>query len=88
MSGNRSRRTVLTSPLVRRAGKRSGRLRLWAYGYADLALLFGMSEGAVRTAAYEGRFDPASLASIFEYAARLREKAGRKTARLLHREKP
>ncbi len=87
MSGSRSRRTVITSPLVRRAGKRSGRLRLWAYGYADLALLFGISEGATRTAAYEGRFDPASLTSILAFAALCRQKADRRAARKVQTEK-
>lgn len=56
---------------------RKGRPRSWAYGYADLALLFGMSETAVRKAAKRDSFDPGSLASVIEYAARRRaRKAG------------
>ena len=62
-----SRRNVITSGLV----PRHGRPRLWAYGYADLAKLFGISEGAVRQLVAAKRFEPSSLASIVEYSARL-----------------
>jgi hypothetical protein len=62
----RPRRTVtLCSPhLV----TKKGRTRLWAYGYADLAQLFGMSKGAVCKAVQRGRFDPANLSEIIDFA--------------------
>lgn len=55
---------------VRTSGRERRRSHLWAYGYADLAALFGMREGAVRQAAYDGRFDPADLVSVLAFAAR------------------
>lgn len=54
------------------SGRERPRAELWAYSFADLALLFRMAEGSVRRAARKGRFDPASLASILEYAQRRR----------------
>lgn len=51
---------------------RRGRPRLWAYGYADLALLFGMKEPAVRRAVADGRLDPSSLQSVLAFAAKRR----------------
>jgi hypothetical protein len=49
---------------------RRGRPKLWAYGYADLALLFGMQEAAVRQAVKRQRLDPGSLASVVDFANR------------------
>lgn len=57
------RRHVTVTARVRR------RARLWAFGYADLAALFGMKEGAVRQAVCDGRFDPSSLESVLAFAA-------------------
>lgn len=56
--------------LVRVSGlvPRRGRPVLWAYGYADLAVLLKMSDVAVRKAVERGAFDPASLASIVAFA--------------------
>lgn len=42
-------------------------VRLWAYGHADLAALLETSEGAVRQAVHEKRFDPSDLRSIVNY---------------------
>jgi hypothetical protein len=57
---------VETSGLERR------RARLWAYGYADLARLFGMTEGSLRQAVARGRLDPTSLESVMAFAAKRR----------------
>ena len=59
----KARRTVT----VRAQGRGAHWVRLWAYGHADLADLFGISEGAVRQAVYEKRFDPSDLRSIVNY---------------------
>ena len=40
--------------------------RLWAFGYADLAQLFQVSEGAVRQAVHDGRLDPSNLKALCE----------------------
>jgi hypothetical protein len=55
-----SRRVVTVSSIA----ARRGRPRLWAFGYADLALLLGCSEGAVRQLVKRQRLDPRDLASI------------------------
>ena len=48
-------------------GKLGGRgPKLWAFGYEALAKLFGMTEGAVRQAVYDGRLDPADLEMVCE----------------------
>lgn len=60
---------------VATSGRERPRAKLWAYGYADLALLFGMTEGAVRQAVRRGAFDPRSLESIFEHLQRRRARA-------------
>lgn len=60
-------RRVIVSRLVRR-----GRTRLWAYGYADLAMLLGVSEGAVRQLVRRGKLDPSSLASVVAFASRVK----------------
>jgi hypothetical protein len=54
------RRFVICSPLV----PRRGRPRLWAYGYADLAALFGTTEGVLRKEVCERRFDPSDLRAV------------------------
>lgn len=61
MNKRRPRRAVIVSNLV----PRRGRPRLWGYGYADLALLLGCSEAAVRQLAARRVFDPACLGSVF-----------------------
>ena len=58
------------------SGLEKARDRLWAYGYADLARLFGMTPSAVRQAVYRGSFDPGDLESVMQYAARRRERSG------------
>lgn len=58
------RRWVTTS------GRERTRSRLWGYSYADLAVLFGMQEAAVRQAVQSKRFDPADLASVVDFANR------------------
>jgi hypothetical protein len=57
---------------VQTSGRERPRAHLWAYGYADLALLFGMTEGAVRQAVRRGAFDPGNLESVFEHLQRRR----------------
>lgn len=64
--GKARRRRVLVStrtPL-------RGRPRLYAFGYADFAELFGLSEAAVRQAVRRGALDPTSLVSIVTFANR------------------
>lgn len=56
----KTRRVVIESGAVPRAG----RPRMWAYGYADLAKLFGTTPRAIRARVERGTLDPASLASI------------------------
>lgn len=55
---------------VTTTGREKPRAKLWAYGYAELALLFGMTENAVRQAVNRGAFDPASLADVVDFANR------------------
>jgi hypothetical protein len=51
--------------------KKGGRqVKLWAYGYADLAKLLRTTEGAVRVLICENRFDPESLEEVVAYAIR------------------
>jgi hypothetical protein len=53
---------------------------MWAYGYADLAALFGMREGTVRQAAARGKFDPTRLESVVEFINARRSKCREKQA--------
>ena len=59
-------------------GKLGGRgPRLWAFGYEALAKLFGMTEGAVRQAVYDGRLDPSDLEAVCQSWMRYHEGAAR-----------
>lgn len=60
------RSVVRTSGLI----ARKGRPALWAFGYPDLARLFGMREGAVREAVRSKRFDPTDLESVVAFAVK------------------
>ena len=42
----------------------------FSYTYEDLAALFGMTVGAVRSAVHRGCFDPECLLSVVAYAAK------------------
>lgn len=64
------RRTVHASPRVAKPRKGGRQVRLWAYGYADLAQLLRTTEGAVRVLVCEGIFDPADLEQVVAYAIR------------------
>lgn len=68
----KGRRTVTTSARVAAYGGLGGgrKVKLWAFGYADLAAALGMGVGAVRMAVHEGRFDPADLSSVVAFARR------------------
>jgi hypothetical protein len=63
---------------VSRLAPKRGRPKLWGYSYPDLAALFGMTEGAVRQAVFDGRLDPASLDAVVSFAVkrRARQRAG------------
>lgn len=50
---------VLHAPEIERR-----RGRLWAYGYATLAALFGVEQQTVRLWVSQGRLDPGDLESI------------------------
>lgn len=65
-AGKKARRTVLESGLV----PRGGRPLLWAYGYADLAVLLGTTTAAVRQLVQRGELDPSSLESVCRCWAR------------------
>lgn len=59
----RCRRFVNVTPKVK-----FGRgVKLFAYGYADLGALLGMSESAIRQAVGRQTFIPGDLRSVFEY---------------------
>ena len=58
----KTRRTVETTDRPRRRGGGRGP-RLWAYGYADLAKLLGMTEQAVRARVARG-WNPGDLEAI------------------------
>lgn len=62
---------MIASPLI----PRRGRPRLWAFGYADLAQLFGCSEGAVRQLVKRDRLNPRDLASVCAAWARRQPRA-------------
>lgn len=66
-SGRRAR-IVITSSLI----PSRGRPRLWGYGYADLAVLFDMSEPMVRYHVAKKHLDPSSLESIIEFVQQRR----------------
>lgn len=74
-----------------RRGK-GGHRSSWAYGYPELAVLFAMSEGAVRQAVCDDRFDPLSLASVVDFAiarrAAVAKRAAPPTKRSRRREPP
>ena len=40
-------------------------MRLWAFGYGDLADLLGVTEGTARRLVSRGLMDPSDLKSIF-----------------------
>lgn len=56
--------------LPRRPHRRGGHPKLWAFGYPELAALFGMSLPATRQAVSRERVDPADLANLVAFAAR------------------
>jgi hypothetical protein len=74
----RETRRVITSGRV----PKRGRPRLWGYGFADVALLAGVSEAVVRRAAsgrtrgdgerQAPRLDMADLVSVWAFIARYR----------------
>ena len=66
-SGLRAR-IVITSPLI----PSRGRPRVWGYGYADLAVLFNMSEAMVRYHVNKKHLDPSNLESIIAFAQKRR----------------
>lgn len=53
--------------VVRTTGRPVPGAKLWAFGYADFAALFGMTEEAVRQRVRRGAFDPSDLESIFQF---------------------
>jgi len=66
----KARRTVITSDLVQPGVGGKYRPKLWAYGYSDLADLFGLAEQSVRQAVSARRLDPSSLRSIVAFFGR------------------
>ena len=63
-----SRREVTVNPID--ATRRRG--RLWAFGYAALADLFGVREQTVRRWVSRGELDPRDLRSVMNLAVRRR----------------
>jgi len=65
--------SATVSPLLPRRGRPAS----FAYGYADLAQLFGYRNvGSVRNAIHRRLFDPSDLESVLAFAAQRRR--GRK----------
>lgn len=50
----------------REQGRRRG--SLWAYGYATLAAIFGVTEESVRRWVSRGELDPADLGDVIRFA--------------------
>ena len=64
-------RTVEVSEAVALHGKGGGgRMRLWGYGYADLAGLFGCGEREVREMVRRGTLEPGRLDAVVAEAVR------------------
>lgn len=59
---------LVTDAYNRPKGKRTGAVKLWAYGYEHLAAVFGISEESLRQSVKIGKMQPGSLASIIEFA--------------------
>jgi hypothetical protein len=51
------------------------RARMWAFGYADLGELLGMTPAAVKKAVQRGHLDPGSIESVITFRRRRRPKA-------------
>ena len=69
----RARRVVTTCrhvPVSRGLTAGGGHPRLYAFSYADLAVLLDTSPGAVRTLVASGRLDPTNLESVCRAWAR------------------
>lgn len=47
--------------------KTMGPTKLWAFGYGDLAYLFGISENTLRQIVFREQLDPGSLKSIIDF---------------------
>lgn len=61
--------------------QRTGHVALWAFGYADLAALFGVNEGAVRMMVQREQLDPRDLESVCRvWATRLARAQAREIA--------
>lgn len=56
----------------------TGVRKLYAFGLRELSLLFGITEGAVRTAIFEKRVDPTDMESVCMF---WRSRADRRAAR-------
>lgn len=74
MADRKRRSLVITSGRI----PPRGRPRIWAYGYADLAVLFEMTERAVRQAVHRGRVVPGDLASVLAFLAHRQARAARR----------
>lgn len=53
----------------RSKGKRTGAVKLAAYGYGHLGALFGMTDKEIRIAVAQGKINFALLASVIAFAA-------------------
>lgn len=51
-------------------GARGHGRKVWGYSYTEIARAAGTTEGAVRVAVHEGRFDPSDLSSVVDWIAR------------------
>lgn len=60
----RIRRTVTLCTHSPKGKWQGGPIRLWAFGYADLADLLGLKEATVRRLVGDEKFDPSDLGSI------------------------
>jgi hypothetical protein len=61
----RAHRVILCRHAKPRRKREGGRVALFAFSWADLAVLFGLKVPTVQKLAKAGAFDPADLESIF-----------------------
>jgi len=59
---------IVSKRLAPKGGKGRGKsIKMWGYGYKDLAELLGISEGRVRVLVYKKELDPSDIISIVYY---------------------
>lgn len=67
--------------VIARKLRKKQRVKLWAFGFAEMAALVGKSEQAVRLDVCRGRVDPSDLGSLLRWVEAQREKQARRSVR-------